>query len=597
MFIPETCISKPDDESYISKIAQINQHFKLPIHYNPSKMQLNQHIVEDLELVEAVDPSGSSMYSYAFKPTTAFGKKVLEQMPQTYTTDTHFLKETQQLLKSAPRLGEYDFKEIMSIWDEIKGDTGFKERYHYVDWQMWEFLNHSTPFLQFMSIYNLASPLMSLIVPVIILIIPFFVIQLKGLSVNFTEYIEILKLVVSNHSIGRLFTQFNTVKTDEKIYLIISAGFYLFSIYQNFLTCFRFHQNLSKIHTYLSTIKNYILYTEESMSSFICKTKELKTYCAFNEELVKRRTILISMRENLEKISPYKLSIQKVGELGHVLQCFYQMHTNIEFDETLLYSFGYHGFMDNLQGISQNSGLKPAKFIDKKKRNKANCKKMYYPSLIGQNKDKDKDKDKIVKNDFTFKRNSIITGPNASGKTTILKSVLINIILTQQMGVGFYQKALFVPFKHIHCYLNIPDTSGRDSLFQAEARRCKEILDIVMKNKNDTHFCAFDELYSGTNPEEAVMSALAFMKYLMKYKNTNVVLTTHFHHLCDCLDKDEKIENLHMEIEKGETDDFDYKYALKKGISRVRGGVKVLYDMEYPEEIIENTKKEMENRK
>ena len=167
------------------------------------------------------------------------------------------------------------------------------------------------------------------------------------------------------------------------------------------------------------------------------------------------------------------------------------------------------------------------------------------------------------------------------------------------MGVGFYEKALFVPFKHIHCYLNIPDTSGRDSLFQAEARRCKEILDIVMKNKNDTHFCAFDELYSGTNPEEAVMSALAFMKYLMKYKNTNVVLTTHFHHLCDCLDKDEKIENLHMEIEKGETDDFVYKYALKKGISRVKGGIKVLYDMEYPEEIIENTKKEMmmENKK
>ena len=134
MFIPETCISKPDDETYISKIAQINQHFKLPIHYNASKMQLNQHIVEDLELVEAVDPSGSSMYSYAFKPTTAFGKKVLEQMPQTYTTDTHFLKETQQLLKSDPRLGEYDFEEMMSIWDEIKCDTGFKERYHYVDW-------------------------------------------------------------------------------------------------------------------------------------------------------------------------------------------------------------------------------------------------------------------------------------------------------------------------------------------------------------------------------------------------------------------------------------------------------------------------------
>ena len=37
--------------------------------------------------------------------------------------------------------------------------------------------------------------------------------------------------------------------------------------------------------------------------------------------------------------------------------------------------------------------------------------------------------------------------------------------------------------------------------------------------------------------------------------------------------------------------------TLKKGISRVRGGIKVLYDMEYPEEIIENTRKEMEIRK
>jgi hypothetical protein len=76
----------------------------------------------------------------------------------------------------------------------------------------------------------------------------------------------------------------------------------------------------------------------------------------------------------------------------------------------------------------------------------------------------------------------IITGPNASGKTTILKSTLINIILTQQFGCGFYSSAKLSPFKHIHCYLNIPDTSGRDSLFQAEARRCKEILDIIVRN-------------------------------------------------------------------------------------------------------------------
>ena len=80
-----------------------------------------------------------------------------------------------------------------------------------------------------------------------------------------------------------------------------------------------------------------------------------------------------------------------------------------------------------------------------------------------------------VSNSYSLETNKMITGPNASGKTTILKTTLFNIILSQQVGFGFYSSATINPYKYIHCYLNIPDTSGRDSLFQAEARRCKEI--------------------------------------------------------------------------------------------------------------------------
>jgi hypothetical protein len=39
-----------------------------------------------------------------------------------------------------------------------------------------------------------------------------------------------------------------------------------------------------------------------------------------------------------------------------------------------------------------------------------------------------------------------------------------------------------------------------------------------------------------------------------------------------------------------EGDGFKYTYYLKKGISEVKGGLKVLSDMNYPEEIINNTK-------
>ena len=112
------------------------------------------------------------------------------------------------------------------------------------------------------------------------------------------------------------------------------------------------------------------------------------------------------------------------------------------------------------------------------------------------------------------KNNFIITGPNASGKTTLLKTTLINLILSQQIGFGCYTKCSIIPYDFFYSYLNIPDTSGRDSLFQAEARRCLDILHIIQQDPDKRHFCIFDELYSGTNPREAISSAKYYLEYL-----------------------------------------------------------------------------------
>ena len=159
------------------------------------------------------------------------------------------------------------------------------------------------------------------------------------------------------------------------------------------------------------------------------------------------------------------------------------------------------------------------------------------------------------------------------------------------MGVGFYKSATINPYKYIHCYLNIPDTSGRDSLFQAEARRCKEILtSIENSNDKERHFCIFDELYSGTNPYEAVGSAYSFLTYLTKYKNIDFILTTHYLDLCKRLEQNKTIKNYNMNTIQSK-DSFKYTYKLKKGISYIKGGVKVLNDLNYPKEIIDSTKK------
>jgi hypothetical protein len=111
------------------------------------------------------------------------------------------------------------------FWDEIKNDTGFKQKYNYVEWDMLDFLNKSEEFLRITSIYSITSPVLSLLTPLIILIIPFCIIKMKGIQLNFKEYVDILQVIISNQPIGKLFTQFNSVKIEQKIYILISASF------------------------------------------------------------------------------------------------------------------------------------------------------------------------------------------------------------------------------------------------------------------------------------------------------------------------------------------------------------------------------------
>ena len=563
----------------------------MPIYYNNDKVELKKNIITDLELTNTVDSSCNTIYSFYFDNDNDVSKKLTEQISTYYTTDIHFLKDTQKLIKEyvSPDVSYTDlspnYKNIIDIWNELKIDYGFREKYYYLDWEMIEFLNNSEIFLQFMSIYNLFSPVFSLLVPIIILIIPFFILKMKGLPITINEYIDVLKIVAQSNAIGKLLTvNFSQTSLQDKIYILVSVAFYLFSIYQNAMVCIRFNENMKTIHSHFREIQSYLKLTLHSMDNYLKYAENLTTHNTFNNILKEKKHILEKIYNKIQNISEYSLyNIGKITEIGKVLKYFYELHTDSLYDDAIMYSIGFNGYIDCLKGLQKNIVERKicfAKFIKNNKNNKkGKFNNSYYASLKNENP---------VKNTIKFNKNKIITGPNASGKTTILKSTLINIIFTQQFGCGFYESATFYPFKHIHCYLNIPDTSGRDSLFQAEARRCKEIIDIINENKRERHFCVLDELFSGTNPEEAETSATAFMLYLQKYKNVTSLLTTHFVKVCKKLDKIEGIENFKMETQKN-GNRIKYTYKLEKGISEVKGGINVLTEMNYPKEIIDNT--------
>lgn len=564
-------------------INDIHEQFRLPICYLDDTKKTPDIVCRDLELKQYTENPDKCLYDNVFNPETIFGKEMLQQWSKYYTTNTNYLKDNQKLIKEfipskTKILSSETCMNVFKNWQEIKNDKGFKEKYQYVEWKYLEFLNKSPIFLEMLSLYTLTSPVLSLLSPVLLLIIPFFILKINNQNINVQTYFSHLLNLFKNIPIGRIFN-LHSVSWEKRIYSIISIIFYFVQVYQNVQFCHRFKRNMRIIHNHIDIFKNYVTETIKQFTHFTSFSSVRKSFIPFNESIDQNRLIFIDFKEELDKITPHSFSIQKISNIGHVMKIFYEIYDNIDYQNAMLYSFGFNGYIENLTGLKENI---KNRFINKCRfsSKKLEIKEGYYAPIPH---------DKAIKNSYNINNNIIITGPNAAGKTTILKSTIFNILLSQQIGFGFYKKAHIIPFDYFHCYINIPDTAGRDSLFQAEARRCKEILDILESNPSKRHLCIFDELYSGTNPYEAISSAYAYLKYINSNKNCRFILTTHYIKLCNMI-KDNTIQNKHMDvIEKN--GDFEYSYKFINGISNIKGGIKVLKDLQYPDSIINNTQK------
>ena len=316
-----------------TSLQNITDVFKLPICYNNNR-KLSKTIIDDLELNETYDTSANSIinFFYNLNSDNKLSSVVSKEMTKYYTTDLHFLKDMQKILKTY-KWNQQDnkdtnYSEILSVWNEIKNNISFKEKYHYVEWKSLEFLNNSEYFLEFISIYNLLSPVISFITPLIIVIVPFFIIQIKGIRLTIEEYMNIFKTVVNKHALGKLMNIHNATPK-EKVYAVVSAAFYFFSIYQNVLVCMRFNDNMKKIHKYMKQITGYLEYTISSMNNYIEYAKDLSSQTQFVGSLTSNVMVLNELKSKISSISEYTLyNVTKIKEIGWIMKCFYELYND-----------------------------------------------------------------------------------------------------------------------------------------------------------------------------------------------------------------------------------------------------------------------------
>ena len=571
----------------------IHHPFKLPIAYLPETEihPLSEVVKTDLELVKSSKEQNKSMYEQLFRPSHPLASNMIDEWKKHYTVNADYIQETQDVIVHADKLipkeevgYKFNYEFIEEIWKDVKQDAYFLEKYCFVEWDLLKPLNQSSTFLQVLSVGNLMSPVMSFIVPFLFLLFPFIILKFRGIPITFGVYLDVLRDIARNHFIGKTLMSMTSVSLDKIIYLMLTVGLYFWQMYQNVILCQRFYVNIYKINNSLYEIRQYVDYSIKNMEMFIFLHGKKSTYLGFCSDLERNILGLRRLREELEMVDPGSAGFfSKIGQIGYLLKCYYEIHANMEYESCLRFSFGFEGYMDNLAGVNHHlsSGAISPVIID---RSVKSClfQDQYYPPYC----------DSVhVKNDCSLKNNMIITGPNASGKTTLLKTTTLNIIFSQQIGYGFYKSCVLNPYDYIHSYLNIPDTSERDSLFQAESRRCKDIIDSIRDKPEARHYCIFDELYSGTNPKEAANSAKAFLKYLSKHENVDFILTTHYVSICKKLEKLKCVKNYMMDVVEKEDGEFEYTYKMKRGISKVKGAFLILKQMDYPAEILEDMTK------
>jgi DNA mismatch repair protein MutS len=184
-----------------------------------------------------------------------------------------------------------------------------------------------------------------------------------------------------------------------------------------------------------------------------------------------------------------------------------------------------------------------------------------------------------VKNDLEASKNVILlTGPNMSGKSTLLKAVSLCVYLAHA-GLGVpASKAIMPFFTCISVAINLTDSivSGY-SHFMSEIMTLKNVLTEAARGARC--FAVFDELFRGTNIEDALEISTATIKGLIKFSNSLFIISTHLHQLRDMDQiKTEKVTTCFIECElKNNIPGFTYK--LKPGWSDLRLG-RILFDKE-----------------
>ncbi|MDR7871700.1 MAG: hypothetical protein RIN55_12780 [Tissierellaceae bacterium] len=192
---------------------------------------------------------------------------------------------------------------------------------------------------------------------------------------------------------------------------------------------------------------------------------------------------------------------------------------------------------------------------------------------------------------YTFELNNrgvLVTGSNASGKSTYLRSIGVNALFSQTMYLVLAKEYEANYFKLLTSIGTTDSIEEGDSYFMTEAKSLKRVIDSL--SPNQPVLCILDEIFRGTNTAERISAAKEVLNYMIN-RNTLVVAATHDLELTTMVN--DRYDNYHFQEDIKEND-IEFDYVLRKGPCTSRNAIAILRYLGYPKEIYDNANRNVD---
>lgn len=188
-----------------------------------------------------------------------------------------------------------------------------------------------------------------------------------------------------------------------------------------------------------------------------------------------------------------------------------------------------------------------------------------------------------VPNDIEANKGILITGSNASGKSTFLKTCAINAVLAQTTHTVL-ASSYEAPIYRVYSSMALKDDIFEgDSYYIVEIKSIKRILDAANKEGNKV-LCFVDEVLRGTNTIERIAASTEILKTFAK-ENVMCFAATHDIELMTLLAEYYGIYHFEGNVTDN---DVHFDYVIKDGPATNRNAIKLLGVLGYDENIVDN---------